>query len=122
MQIRTNIQYSIDDFDLQKKLQIINQAYILSYKQQIDKLLPNKFARERANDITFDKIMQYASSSNYTRFSFFYRDRRELMNQEQYFDIGFRTTYDDINLYLFLWVSVQNGQQLIKKFNIKKYY
>lgn len=105
----------VDNLSLKKKISILDLAKELSYEYRIDKLDCSISWSRQQIDMSFEDVMKKFDSSCH----FVVILRRGFDFEKNKGEIGFRSG-GKINYFLFIYLTPENLEKIIKKYNLKK--
>lgn len=115
----TDIFYKTNHLSLDKKIELLNYSKELATHWHLDKL-ENSFTRKKIENATWDDVLNNFNIDSH----FFIIHRRGYGDWKSFPDrwcgeIGYATFNSNKNIYLFLYISEDNLERIIEKFNLK---
>lgn len=107
--------YDLSEFNIDTIKEIMVEANELSFNSHVDKLdcsiSPARQSISMKPEEAINTLLTQGCHIVFIKRCFF--------NDDPYFEVGF-STFSEIPHYLFLNISVEHGEKLIKKYNIQK--
>jgi len=104
------------DLDLNTKTSILKDSIDVCDKYRVDILNCSKsFARQRT-ELTFDDVLPKFTDGCH----FVVIEREDFLTKKHYGEIGFSELGQQIEHFLFIYLSLENLQTIISKYNLKQ--
>jgi hypothetical protein len=99
--------------------QLLTEAMELSYSVKVDELDCSKSCCRVATDKTPIEVLEIGLNDKYTLYSFIYR--RNYGYPKDYFELGLSTMLMNPDYFLWIRLSIEDGNNLAKKYKLSKY-
>jgi len=107
------------DIPKNKRKSVIEDALEVSFLTETDELDCNKSFSRYSSNKTPQEVLELCLSKS-AHFVFILKDEREQFGEKDYFDVGCSTLTASPDYFLFISLSIEDGNKLIKKHDLKK--